>query len=998
MKKFTSTILILFVFLASMGQTVVTITDEDLAGDAAWTNDHVYLLNGFVYLEEGTLTIEAGTVVKGMAVPTTGDNASALIITQGARIEAIGTPTAPIIFTAEFDDIEDPADLDETDRGLWGGLILLGYGRLGFETETSYVEGIPEGEERAVYGGSNDDDDSGILRYVSVRHGGAELSAGNEINGVTFGGVGRNTVVEHVEVIANDDDGFEWFGGAVSAKWLVSAFNKDDAFDFDMGWRGNGQFWFAVLATDEADNAGEHDGAKPDDALPFSKPVIYNATYIGSGVEATTKNSTCLHFRDATGGTYANSIFTEFANEALEVEDLPSTSGVDSRQRMEEGDLVLKNNIWWAFGSGDELNAGDQGILRATSGGDDPDALFLINHLSGNENTITDAKLRNVSRVMGVAQLDPRLKADSPAWTNLADFPEPNDFYSPTSYRGAFGNFNWALSWTAMDFYGYFGNYPSGAEEVIVTDSDLENDTHWTADKTYILDGFVYLEEGTLIIDAGTVVKGMAVPTTGDNASALIITQGARIEAIGTPTAPIIFTAEFDDIEDPADLDETDRGLWGGLILLGYGRLGFETETSYVEGIPEGEERAVYGGSNDDDDSGILRYVSVRHGGAELSAGNEINGVTFGGVGRNTVVEHVEVIANDDDGFEWFGGAVSAKWLVSAFNKDDAFDFDMGWRGNGQFWFAVLATDEADNAGEHDGAKPDDALPFSKPVIYNATYIGSGVEATTKNSTCLHFRDATGGTYANSIFTEFANEALEVEDLPSTSGVDSRQRMEEGDLVLKNNIWWAFGSGDELNAGDQGILRATSGGDDLDAAFLIQHLTENHNELIDPKFSSVSRAMGSRTLIPQPKPGSMAYYNAAAVPSDPFFSAVDYRGAFKYENWASQWTAVDQYGFFGAFEWIGMNDFGSQTNAVLSQNYPNPFQNTTAIDLTLPQSAVVNLAVYDLTGKMVQPVLLNTLLQPGTHTLTVAGLKPGVYTCTLSVEGRTVSRKLIVTP
>ncbi|MCK9168100.1 MAG: hypothetical protein M0O94_06020, partial [Bacteroidales bacterium] len=129
MKKFTSTILILFVFLASMGQTIVTITDEDLAGDAAWTNDHVYLLNGFVYLEEGTLTIEAGTVVKGMAVPTTGDNASALIITQGARIEAIGTPTAPIIFTAEFDDIEDPADLDETDRGLWGGLILLGYGR-----------------------------------------------------------------------------------------------------------------------------------------------------------------------------------------------------------------------------------------------------------------------------------------------------------------------------------------------------------------------------------------------------------------------------------------------------------------------------------------------------------------------------------------------------------------------------------------------------------------------------------------------------------------------------------------------------------------------------------------------------------------------------------------------------------------------------------------------------------------------------------------------------
>lgn len=531
---------------------------------------------------------------------------------------------------------------------------------------------------------------------------------------------------------------------------------------------------------------------------------------------------------------------------------------------------------------------------------------------------------------------------------------------------------------------------------VTITDADLTNSTTWTNDKIYLLDGFVYLEEGTLTIEAGTVIKGKAEPTSNDNASALIITRGARIEAIGSPTAPVIFTAEFDDVSDPADLDETDRGLWGGLILLGYGKLAFETETSAVEGIPEGEDRAIYGGTNDDDDSGILQYVSVRHGGAELSPGSEINGVTFGGVGRSTIVEHVEVIANDDDGFEWFGGTVECKWLVSAFNKDDGFDYDYGWRGKGQFWFVIQATDEADNAGEHDGAKPDDATPFSKPVIYNATYIGSGIGATTKNSTCLHFRDAAAGTYANSIFSEFANEALEIEDLPAASGVDSRQRMEDGDLVLTNNMWWGFGAGDELNAGTNGILRATDGGDDIDCNFLISHLTEHDNEIADPHFKSISRVMGSNALVPQPVDGSLAYSDAAPVPAESFFSPVDYKGAFKYENWAAGWTALDNYGYFGGFEVIGIDDFHMNNAASLSQNYPNPFSHSTQFDITLENDATVDMVVYDMTGKMLQVVLSSSSMKAGSHQVTVSDLLPGVYTCILTVDGMKISRRMIV--
>jgi hypothetical protein len=417
--------------LAGTGQTVVPITDASLNGDATWTNDNVYMLDGFVFLEQGTLTIEAGTVIKGLKNPTTGDNASALIVTKNAKINAVGTADMPIIFTAEADDVNDPTDLDETDRGEWGGVILLGDAVLGFNTETSQIEGIPTDEPRANFGGSNDSHNAGVMKYVSIRHGGAQLEPDKEINGLTFGGVGSEIVIEHVEVYANDDDGFEWFGGTVSCKWLVSAFNKDDAFDYDYGWRGNGQFWFVIQAEDLADNGGEHDGAKDDDRTPFSKPTIYNATYIGSGVDnTTTSNSTALHFRDNAGGMYANSIFTDFAKHAIEVEDL--AEGIDSRLNMANGDLVIKNNIWYGFGAGSELNAGANGIVRATNGAEDPDAQFLVDHLTNNNNAIQDPVLRGISRTTNNG-LDPRPHSHSPAFT-VARATTPSDWFSATSY------------------------------------------------------------------------------------------------------------------------------------------------------------------------------------------------------------------------------------------------------------------------------------------------------------------------------------------------------------------------------------------------------------------------------------------------------------------------------------------------------------------------------------------------------------------------------------
>jgi len=194
------------------------------------------------------------------------------------------------------------------------------------------------------------------------------------------------------------------------------------------------------------------------------------------------------------------------------------------------------------------------------------------------------------------------------------------------------------------------------------------------------------------------------------------------------------------------------------------------------------------------------------------------------------------------------------------------------------------------------------------------------------------------------------------------------------------------------------MLRATEGGEDPDATFLVDHLTSHNNEITDPKLKGISREIASNGLIPQPREGSMAYYNAAATPSDDFFTAVDYRGAFKYDNWAAEWTAVDEYGYFGEFDVIGINDYATNDVAALGQNYPNPFRNTTTFDVSLEDNAVVNMYVCDMTGKVVQIVINNAFMTEGTHAIPVSGLKPGAYTCILSVEGRTASRRMIVTP
>lgn len=232
----------------SVHQVKVT---SNITENSTWTSDNVYILGGRITVTDGaTLTIEAGTIVKGEA--GTGANATALLVARGGKLMAEGTEENPIIFTSVADELM-PADiaagnfgspnLDPDINGLWGGVIILGKAPISASNETAdlseiQIEGIPTSDQNGLYGGNEPEDNSGVLKYISIRHGGTNIGAGNEINGLTLGGVGTGTIIENIEVVANQDDGIEWFGGTVNVKNAVIWNVGDDAVDTDQSWSG----------------------------------------------------------------------------------------------------------------------------------------------------------------------------------------------------------------------------------------------------------------------------------------------------------------------------------------------------------------------------------------------------------------------------------------------------------------------------------------------------------------------------------------------------------------------------------------------------------------------------------------------------------------------------------------------------------------------------------------------------------------------------------------
>jgi hypothetical protein len=427
--------------------------------------------------------------------------------------------------------------------------------------------------------------------------------------------------------------------------------------------------------------------------------------------------------------------------------------------------------------------------------------------------------------------------------------------------------------------------YVTNGNTVTVTDHGEGTGTKtFTADKVWILNKFVFVNEGqTLTIEPGTVIKGK--PGQGESASALIVARGAKIMAEGTATKPIIFTAEADDLN--GSVAKTDKGLWGGVILLGKAQINTVPNKMNIEGIPTTEPRGEYGGDDDHDNSGVMKYVSIRHGGSNIGADNEINGLTFGAVGDGTIIEHIEVFANNDDGYEWFGGTVHTKWMISAYCKDDGFDWDQGYRGKGQFWLVVQDPDAGDRMGELDGADdPEDGTPLGGGVVYNATWIGRGAAAGEKVMT---FRANGGGYFYNSIFVN-QTKGVDIELKENLTASSSYKRFVDGQLKLENNMFYAVA--DQTTAGIFKI-NAKSGVSSADEATAQGQLdsyiaTANNTVDVDPGITYPT----SGNFGFNPIPTGNVSGNLASYPSD--FENVTYKGAFDPagSNWADGWTLL----------------------------------------------------------------------------------------------------------
>ena len=523
----------------------------------------------------------------------------------------------------------------------------------------------------------------------------------------------------------------------------------------------------------------------------------------------------------------------------------------------------------------------------------------------------------------------------------------------------------------------------------------------WSNDTTYILDGFVFVNSGqTLTIEAGTVIQGKS--GQGSDASALIVARGAKIIAVGTEKEPIIFTAEGDDVNNPFDIAPHTVGQWGGVIILGNASTNTDPPEQAIEGIPTTEERGLFGAIDpngdgnytdatfdDTDSSGVFKYISIRHGGTNIGANNEVNGLTFGAVGSKTVIDHIEVIFNQDDGFEWFGGTVSCSHLIAAFCGDDSYDYDMGWRGKGQFWFTIQSEEAgSDRGGEHDGGtSPETGTPLTTPMIYNVTSIGRpGGE-----KRALTFRDNAGGEYHNSIFVDHDN-GVDFEILGNGS-TDSYERLQAGDLVLKNNIFWNVAGNDSasiftVSLGKYGTATQDSL-DDLGAgtAWVQAYFDSTGQAVVDPAFVQLdadSRTAGMKALDPRPQAGYAAFgaSPSSEEPADEFFVDVDFKGAFSInaaEFWVDEWTYMDELGYFPTPLSQASGIFDSHELLTGINLYPNPSLGKFTIVGSDLKAESVEIKVFDITGCVIHEESVQPLAGELEHIINLGNISSGMY-------------------
>ncbi len=527
-----------------VGHTAVA---QHITVNTTWTSGNVYYLQDPVFVKDGAiLTIQPGTLIRGEQNTGTGDFPGALIVSRGSKINAIGTQANPIIMTGVSDDnvpgSTATAPWNNFENGItrqWGGLIMLGkafiasnVGGAGTPSPNAaldlQIEGLEPFGEYSRYGGGNDDDSSGEIKYLQLRYGGFVLGAANEINGLTLGAVGRGTKISFVEITNNKDDGVEFFGSTVNTKYMIVRNSADDSFDWDEGYRGKGQFWVVIqgsLSTDSdsSDKGSECDGGMGDASQPSSCPTIFNATYIGLGKDiASNGKNTALNFRDGTAGRFYNSMFVDFGGAIAIVEGATASADTAANKTTlaypqnpyytHEANgskmLEIKSCYFANFGTptipGWAVNTSNIGGAYGTDGSDGNKAafayplltdsslhnLYQLRSLDPSSYTCPLYFERSLNALAGAGKSVKNVKlidayiipSDAPAITPQT-VPANDDFFTPVNFVGAFGSniaANWLLGWTMMDRLGMVSRtspgdtpYTYGNFESLKTDPPL---------------------------------------------------------------------------------------------------------------------------------------------------------------------------------------------------------------------------------------------------------------------------------------------------------------------------------------------------------------------------------------------------------------------------------------------------------------------------------------------------------------------------------------------
>lgn len=508
--------------------------------------------------------------------------------------------------------------------------------------------------------------------------------------------------------------------------------------------------------------------------------------------------------------------------------------------------------------------------------------------------------------------------------------------------------------------------------------------------KRYLMLGTIFVKAGgDLVIPAGTQLFGDKV-----SKASIVVERGGMIHANGSADAPVIFTSS-------QPVGNRSAGDWGGIILLGRARINTASgaDTSAIEGI---SPAVYYGGNNDADNSGVMRYCRIEYSGIALSPNNEINGLTMGGVGSGTTIEYIQVSWNGDDSFEWFGGTVNCKYLVSYNPVDDEFDTDFGFRGKVQFGLGIRKPSVADVGGsthfESDNNNgPNYNNPRTQPIFSNMTSIGPKQYDTSvinPNFTRgAHLRRNSLISFYNCVMMGWPQGIL-------YDGSGTTCAVQNDTSRVKSNIF----------AGCYTGFSSTNGGCGFDAS---AYTNGNNTILTTTALAQITNPYGNVSTgnyAPGnfvPSAGSPALSGANFTYSglnDPFFTATAYRGAFDQNStWANGWTNFRPDTINYKLLPIGIQPIAGivPMQYALLQNYPNPFNPSTNIKFDVAQTGFANLVVYDVLGREIT-TLVSELVRSGQYQVSynASDLPSGVYFYRLTVTNEnttwSATRKLML--